>query len=287
MKDLFNHFFVLLITFIGLILFSFVPLRKSLPETPFIINSASDQKVCSELGCLEVRNNDKINFNKDTFEIKSVIEEIENLYKLKQDLMNIKAVLTNNKLDKSCAIEIIPAYATFINYNELDRVINTSIKAPLECFSGEGDYNLKLTHDNNTIGDFMFKLEDVSFPYSAILSKQKMFVYHNLNQIIFIVLFVITIFSCIIENRLFKEKKQIKYHIMLVRYILLATVYLLSFSELTSGIRHFFIVGMILLSIMPWGGLPQVQAFIERKINTIILYLCESDFNENKDEQVK
>ena len=134
MKSKQTHFFVLLFSFLFLI-FSFKPLKKFLPDSPFIIVDTPVQKACSEFGCLEISDKNEVVFHQNSFAIKAAFKKIENLYILKEKVQKLEGVMSAEG-SAPCAVKIAPDYASFTNEDEMDRNVTTFIEAPVECVSG-------------------------------------------------------------------------------------------------------------------------------------------------------
>jgi hypothetical protein len=252
-----KHLYILLFSFLILI-FSLNALKASLPEFPFIIAGSQEQKACTELGCLKISDNNGVDFNRGTLSIRAVISDIENLYELKERSPKLEAVM---KADGAapCSVKVAPDYAKFINENEVNRTINVSVEAPLECFAGEGDYSLKLTYDKHEAGQIDYKIIQNSHPYSFLIPKGLLFLYKYINTFVFIIAFLFMTISYLVETHHYgKNTPQVKFF-MFVRLIVLLIIVLTGLLNIASYIIHILLVFIILLALLSWGILPKVR----------------------------
>ena len=252
-----KHLYILLFSFLILI-FSLNSLKTSLPQSPFIIAGTQEGKVCSELGCLKISDNNGVDFHRGTLSIRAVIGGIENLYELKERIPKLEAVMKAEGV-APCSVRVLPDYAKFTNETEALREINVSIEAPLACFKGEGKYSLKVTYDKHEAGQIDYRIINNSPPYSNLVPRGLLFIYEYINTFVFVISFLFMTISYLVETRHYgKNAPQFKFF-MFVRVIVLFFMVLLGILDMGPDIPHIFLVCIIFSALLPWGMLPQVR----------------------------
>ncbi|MBI4688709.1 MAG: hypothetical protein HY754_00320 [Nitrospirae bacterium] len=171
----------------------------------------------------------------------------------------------------ACTVKIMPDYSRSTNLNEMEKRIKAFIEVPLSCFNGAGEYAIKISYDENLIGQMLYQIAGNGLPYSNFMPKQfmYMYLYRYINIFAFITFAILISVSYFLEIRFCKEDThKAVFSLMGIRYVVFSSIYLLAVTQPFSII-------IIALTIIPWGLSSSVRCNALKIMNFLIGFLSK------------